>query len=278
MEKPSNPPQYESNQLLPPQRPPNPTDAALAHDPKLAEPFSPARPREILHRVVRLHPQQQVPRRAQHIHAFARAREHVPIARHLQPVRRPVLREVEGALVGQVGEVGAEVEGVDGAPAGGVEGGGLCGEVRREGRALGAGVGDVDGAVVGREGDAVGLRERVVDQADGACLWAEAVGGRLELRGRVGELVEPAVGRVGEPDVARARVHEEVVDRAEVVAEVVVQDRGGFVRGWVERSEAGALLEAADAPVAARCSPIYEAVGEGAAVGSVDGRVGEEFR
>lgn len=60
---------------------------------------------------------------------------------------------------------------------------------REEGRyraADGAGVGDVDGAVVGREGDAVGLVDAVFDDVDGASAGTEAVGGGFQLRGCVG--------------------------------------------------------------------------------------------
>ena len=50
----------------------------------------------------------------------------------------------------------------------------------------GAGVGDVDGALVGGDSDAVWLGEGIVDDVDGACGGAEAVAGGLKLGGCVG--------------------------------------------------------------------------------------------
>lgn len=53
----------------------------------------------------------------------------------------------------------------------------LCGDVlgKRRGR-CGAGIADVDGFAVGREGDPVGLDCSIVDDVDGAGTRAEAVG------------------------------------------------------------------------------------------------------
>jgi len=113
----------------------------------------------------------------------------------------------------------------------------------------GARVGDVDVLAVGREGDAVGLLEGVVDDGDGAGGRVEAVGGCWELGCGVGEAVEPGVVWVGEPDGA-GLVDEEVVDAVEVVAEVVVEEGYGFVGVGIEGSDAGALFCSADGVVA----------------------------
>lgn len=78
-----------------------------------------------------------------------------------------------------------EVVGVDGAfadrDAQGRAGGG---EVRG---LVGARVGDVDGAVIRGEGDAVGLGEGVFHDMQGAGGGGEAVGGCAELRWGVGQ-------------------------------------------------------------------------------------------
>lgn len=72
-------------------------------------------------------------------------------------------------------------------------------------------------------------------------------------------------------------MHEEVVDGVEVVAEIVVENRGAFVRHRIEGSQANALLYTADAVVPAGCTPVDEAVVKGAAIWSVDWWVGEVF-
>ena len=59
-------------------------------------------------------------------------------------------------------------------------------EERGDGTGDGARVGDVDGAGVGGEGDAVGLDEGVVDEGEGAGAGAEAVGGGREWGRGVG--------------------------------------------------------------------------------------------
>ena len=91
-----------------------------------------------------------------------------------------------------MGCVVAEIVGVDGPLAGLVvadAAGARGGDVAVEG----ARVGDVDGAVAGGEGDAVGLGEGVFDEVDGAGGWAEAVGGRGELGRGHGEVAEISV-------------------------------------------------------------------------------------
>jgi hypothetical protein len=121
--------------------------------------------------------------------------------------------------------------------------------VLQDGAGDGACVGDVDVLAVGREGDAVGLLEGIVDDGHGAGGGVEAVGGRGELGRSVGETVEPGVFGVGEPNGA-GFVDEEVVDAVEVVAEVVVEEGDGFVGVGVEGSDAGALFCSADGVVA----------------------------
>lgn len=121
------------------------------------------------------------------------------------------------------------------------------------------------------------MHQRVFHYRDGACGGAEAIGCGFELRGGVAQAVEPAVLRVGEEDVACGRVDGEVVDGVEVVSEVVVQEGCAGVCGWVEGADSRALFRIADAEVVARGAPVDEAVVGGAAVGGVDGGVGEVF-
>ena len=180
-----------SSQLLPLQTPLNLTDAPLPHQPKRS--IIPARPRKILHRIIRLYPHQQRPRLVQHIYPLPRGRHHIPVPRHLEPVRHPPLREIQGAFVRDVRAVAGDVEGVNGAFTRGVEGGALGSEGGGNGAGDGARVGDVDGAFIGGDGNAVGLGEGVFDDVDGAGGGAETVRGGFELRGCVGEFVEPGI-------------------------------------------------------------------------------------
>lgn len=175
---------HPSHQLLPLQPPPYPRYPTLAHHPKLPQLLP--HPREILHRIIRLHPDQQLPARAEHINPLPRPRNHIPIPRHLQSIRRPIGGKIKRPFIGQIRRVVAEVEGVNGAFVRGVEGGALGREERGDGTGDGARVGDVDGAGVGGEGDAVGLDEGVVDEGEGAGAGAEAVGGGRELGRGVG--------------------------------------------------------------------------------------------
>lgn len=59
-------------------------------------------------------------------------------------------------------------------------------EERRYRATDGASVRDVDSAVVGGEGDAVGLDDTIFDDVNSASAGAEAIGGGFELRGCVG--------------------------------------------------------------------------------------------
>lgn len=134
-------------QLLPLQIPLNPTNPSLPHQPK--RPILPPRPREILHRIIRLYPHQQRSLLIQYIYPFSRACDNIPISRHLEPVWHPLLREIYGALVTDVCAVTADVEGIDRAFASGVEGGALRADGGGDGAGDGAGIGDVDCAFVG---------------------------------------------------------------------------------------------------------------------------------
>lgn len=161
---------------------------------------------------------------------------------------------------------------------------------------MGARVGDVDGAEVRREGDAVRLLQRGLNDVDGAGGRAEPVGGGGELWGGVGQGVEPAVfctngletrkclrGKgfkrskqncgqhtgICKPDIAIG-VDEEVVDGVEVVAEVIVQQGCCFIGCWVESLDSNSLFDAANTGIAARGSPVNQTIMKCAAVGCID--------
>ena len=176
-----------------------------------------------MHRVIRLDPDQQLSNVVQDIHAVPGARHHQSFGRHLQTVRHPVLRKVEGALVSDLGAVVRDVVSVDRAVACRVEARALAADARVDGAVDGAGVGYVEGGAVGTESNAVRLDDGVIDQECGAGVRVEAVAGGGELWGGVGEFVEPGVVWVGEEDVATDGVDGDVVDGVEIVAEVVVE-------------------------------------------------------
>lgn len=234
-------------QILPLQLPPHPRHPIIPHNPKLRQSLS--NPRKILHRIISLHPRNQHSIRIQNIHTRTRTRQDVTVSRDFKAIGHPVLGQPDGAFAGDVRAVVDAVVLVHCAGAGLVPGAAWR-AILQDGAGDSACVGDVDVLAVGREGDAVGLLEGVVDDGDGAGGGVEAVGGWGQLGRGVGEAVEPGVFRVGEPDGA-GFVDEEVVDAVEVVAEVVVEEGDGFVGVGVEGSDAGALFGSADGVVAA---------------------------
>ena len=133
----------------------------------------------------------------------------------LDAVRDAGVRVREDAPVDEEGRLRRGVvqqrEGVDGGRAGGVPGGGGGGG--SGGGVHGVGVGDVEGALVRGEGDAVRAAEAVGDDADVARGGDEAV----DVLGQLGlgaEAVLEAVDGVGEPDGAVGG-NDDVVGRVE---------------------------------------------------------------
>lgn len=235
--------------------PPNPGNPPVPTHPKL-RPLSRSlilHPAEILHRIIRLHPDYQITLVIQNVNTLPRARHNIAVQCNLQAVGNPVLRKVDGPPVADA-ELAArivDVVPVYGASARRVEArcahgeGGVVRTVRRGHRAR---IRDVKALEIRGPCNAVRLLCEVVDERHRACGGAEAVRRRRELRRRVGERVEPAVHGVREPHVA-VFVDADVVDRVEVVTEIVVQNGHGFVGRRIEGADAGALFATANAVV-----------------------------
>lgn len=159
------------------------------------------------------------------------------LRRHFQAIGDPLLRQVEGALGADFGARFVDVEGVDGAFVRLVPLRRDAAECGIDGAVDRARIADVESTAAGGEGDAVGLNDGVVDEEGGSCVGIEAVRSGGELRGGVGEGVEPRVLGVGEKDVLSDGVDGDVVDRVEVVAKVVVEEDRSAVGGRVKRPE-----------------------------------------
>ena len=126
----------------------------------------------------------------------------------------------------------------------------------------GAGVGDVEGLVVGGEAEAVGLEEVVGDLGDLAGFGVDPVDGLLDLERALVALVfaERAVAGIGEPDAA-VGVDDGVVGGVEgLAAEAVGQDGGLAV-----------VLVADDAAVAVLAGDLAALAVEGVAIGVAGG-------
>lgn len=108
----------------------------------------------------------------------------------------------------------------------------------------GAGVGlnrprvrDVQQLVVRAEAEAVAFDKAVGDHPALFCFWVEPVNLRREHRGRSEALVVTVVG-VGEPYLPCLVVDDDVVDRVEVAAVKVVDERFGFRRHRIDVDQA----------------------------------------
>ena len=153
-----------------------------------------------------------------YLHPVAAARVDVPLGVALDAVRPATVGVSEEALVHEEGAGQHDVEGVDVAGAGLVDGDVLA-------AVDGARVGDVDGFEVGREAEPVGSQEAVGDDADGVGVRLESV----DLTGEDGvgaDALVVAVGGVGEPDGAVVWMDDDVVDRVEL-SPVKGGDEGG---------------------------------------------------
>ena len=161
---------------------------------------------------------------------------------------------MDGPFVEQLFAGRADVVGVHGTWIGRVPPRGGRGDVRGYYHFAGTRVCEVEGALVGGEGDAVGLRESVLDQGDLARVRIEAVCAHVDL-GRLGvDAVGAAIvcrhgeadkrlwlgscggGRVtvvGEPDLASS-IDVEIIYGVEVVAIIVVQQHAALARCHVE--------------------------------------------
>lgn len=76
--------------------------------------------------------------------------------------------------------------------------------------------------------------------------------------------------RVCEPDVARLRVSDQVINRVEIESKVVVKQRRRLVRLWVHRPQRWTLFAASDRPVTTRRAPEDLTIVEGTPVGGID--------
>ena len=168
------------------QRPFHPRHSHPTHDPQFPQLVLPCPPPcQIRNREVRLHPHDGCPIRRQHIDPMPRRREQIPVSTNFDAVRRILHSLVNRSLVQEVVSRGVHVESVNRARVcrvpvdlRGVDEGG-------DGDFAGAGVGDVQSAVVGGEGDAVGLLEGVFYESRLTGLWVEAEGPGSHL-GRLG--------------------------------------------------------------------------------------------
>ena len=84
--------------------------------------------------------------------------------------------------------------------------------------------------------------------------------------------------RVSEPDVSGHRMDKEIVYRVEVVAEVIVEDRGTLVCCWIQCPKPSPLLHTANTVIASRCTPIYQSLVVCASIRSVDWRIRQVLR
>ena len=168
------------------QRPFHPRHSHPTHNPQFPQLVLPRPyPGQIRHREIRLHPHDRRPVRRQHIDPMPGRCEQIPVSTNFDAVRRILHGLVDRPLVQEVLSRGVHVESVDRARFGRVpvdlrsvdEGG--------DGDFAGAGVGNVQSAVIGGEGDAVGLLEGVFHERRLTGLWVEAEGPGSHL-GRLG--------------------------------------------------------------------------------------------
>lgn len=139
-------------------------------------------PRKVRNREVRLHPHHRRPLRRQHINPMPRRREQVTVPTNLDAIRHIFHGLVNRPLVQEMFSRGVQVEGVDRARFRRVPVDARCGDKRGDGDFAGASVRYVEGALVGGEGDAVGLLEGVFHERWLACLRVEAEGPGSHLR------------------------------------------------------------------------------------------------
>jgi hypothetical protein len=102
-------------------------------------------------------------------------------------------------------------------------------------------VGDVEGLLVGREGEPVGLVEQIRDRCDPIGPGVVAIDEVADL-GREAKALKVAVARVGEPDRAVA-ADNDVVGRVETEAAKVLHQGLGGARRRIDAADASRALE-----------------------------------
>ena len=178
------------------QPPSHPRHAHFPHSPQLTvrSALSSPHPRDIDHREVCKHPDHGRPVVRQHIDAVARRREQVALATDLDAVGDEFHGVVDGSFVQEMLAGRADVESVHGARLGRVPfWGRRNGDVRRHDDFAGGRVGEVERLLIGRESDAIRLRQCVFDQSDMARVRVEAISAHVDLGWLVVDAVRAAI-------------------------------------------------------------------------------------
>ena len=158
-----------------------------------------------------------------HVHAIPASRIHVPILIALDPIRHTRIAESKGPPIRQTGTIVHDVVDVDGPRLARVEAEVVA--VAGAGVGLnGAGVGDVHALVVWAEAEAIAHLEAVGHEPALVRGGSEAVHLWGKHRGRP-EGLFVAVRRICEPDVACSVVNDHIVDRGEIAAVEIRDER-----------------------------------------------------